>query len=72
MSRVFDDLLAMDAAARKSGCGGLNSRLRAALVADARWPSKRAGPVQAISDTAPVPDNVVFWSKSADTRKQSA
>ncbi|MEM7721097.1 MAG: hypothetical protein AAF376_01875 [Pseudomonadota bacterium] len=46
MSKTFNDLLAMDALAQRLGCGGLNPRLREAMEADARWPTKRAGPPQ--------------------------
>ena len=71
MTRALDGLLAMDAFAHKQSCDGLTPSVRAAMVADARWPSKRAGRAEALSDAGPVPDNVVPLPTLAHKGKQS-
>jgi hypothetical protein len=71
MSRIFADLLAMDALAQRTGAG-LNPRLRAAIEAQSRFPSKVSGP---IPDIAPedLPEGVTpIPLVSDDTQEQSA
>jgi len=50
------DLLRIDALAQPHGCG-LNPKLRAAIEADTRWPSKAASPPSA--EEAPLPEGVI-------------
>jgi len=59
MARIFADLLAMDAAAQKAGCG-LKPELRSAMEASMRFPSIAASPAPQAEDLAgPLPHNVV-------------
>lgn len=71
MSRAFNDLLAMDALAQRVGCRGLNPRLREAMEADARWPTKRAGPFQAC-EMADLPQTVTPLQVAEQPRKRPA
>ncbi|MEQ8429777.1 MAG: hypothetical protein RLN94_15110 [Roseovarius sp.] len=58
MDRTLTDLLAMDATARRFGCG-LNPRLRAAIEADLRYPSRAAAaPPRPAAMAGPLPANV--------------
>lgn len=58
MDRTLIDLLAMDATAQRFG-GGLNPKLRAALEADLRYPSRAAVTPPRPEDMAdPLPANV--------------
>lgn len=70
MSRCLLDLLAMDRLAQRTGVG-LNPRLRAAITADLRFPTKTAGP---IPDVAPqdLPEDVaLFPHQRTKERKQA-
>ncbi len=59
MARIFADLLAMDAAAQKAGCG-LKPELRSAMEASMRFPAKAASPEPQAKDmVGELPDNVV-------------
>ena len=67
---MINDLLQMDMLARRFGCA-LNPKLRVAMEADQRWPSKAAAPVR---DTPQrnLPDNAVrFPTPVAEGRKQA-
>ena len=56
---ILTNLLRIDALARTHGCG-LNPKLRDALAADLRWPSKAASPVPAQPiGAADLPENAV-------------
>ncbi|MEL6100318.1 MAG: hypothetical protein AAFR68_03285 [Pseudomonadota bacterium] len=56
---ILTDLLRMDDVARPYG-SGLHPKLRAALEADLRWPSKAAVPVPSDPvDLTEMPENVV-------------
>ncbi|WP_147112475.1 hypothetical protein [Tateyamaria sp. syn59] len=65
---MINDLLQMDAFARRFGCA-LNPKLRSAMEADQRWPSKAAAPVP---DAVPevLPDNAVRFPDPARAEGQ--
>lgn len=59
---LFTNLLRMDALAQSYGCG-LHPKLRAAIEADTRWPSKAASPAH--FEGAPLPEEVTRLPLSA-------
>ncbi len=73
MSRILNDLLAMDRLASQFGCA-LNPKLRATMEADARFPARAAVPrpsAEVVSQT--LPKNVTRLSDHMATKaKQSA
>ena len=72
MSKTFADFLAMYALASQVGCQ-LNPQLKEAMLADARWPTKQAGPIQDINSLpGELPDNVALFDRAVISQKRSA
>ena len=70
MDQTLTDLLAMDATAQRFGCG-LNPRLRAALEADLRYPSRAAvAPPRPADMAGPLPANVTRLADHAPERER--
>ena len=66
MSDLLKSLFAADQVAQNFGVG-LNPKLRDAIQAELRYPSKSAGPDHTIEDSAELPENVVRFAPAAAT-----
>lgn len=68
MTTIWDDLLAADAMAREAGAGGLHPRLRAAIEAAGRFPTRSSGPLLTAAVGA-LPENVISLAEVAARRE---